>query len=240
MDTLKDSFGQFLMTYLQTGEADDIIERDDGFIGMSIGGAAYFSEYSEWSPNVHAALEFTQGRVLDVGLGAGRHALYLQAKGHDVIGIDNSPLAIEVSKLRGVKDARLMPIEAVGESLAVIDTVVMMGNNFGLFADFEKAQSILKRFYEISPQHGRILAETLNPYGTSDPIHLEYHQQNRDKGRMGGQIRFRHRYRQYCADWMDYLFVSLPELESILDGTGWRLSKTFGDTEGIYTMLLEK
>ena len=43
----------------------------------------------------------------------------------------------------GVKDARVMSIEAVDESLGVIDTIVMLGNNFGLFADFKKASTRL-------------------------------------------------------------------------------------------------
>ncbi len=48
-------------------------------------------------------MEFVNGRVLDVGCGAGRHSLYLQKKGFDVLGIDVSPLAVKVCRLKGVK-----------------------------------------------------------------------------------------------------------------------------------------
>jgi SAM-dependent methyltransferase len=42
----------------------------------------------------------TEGRrrVLDVGCGVGRHALYLAARGFDVTGVDNAPAAVAACK----------------------------------------------------------------------------------------------------------------------------------------------
>lgn len=240
MEAKKDAFGQCLKAYLETGSAHEIIERDDGFITTSMGPAAYFSEFESWMPHVLEALESVRGRVLEVGVGAGRHALYLQSKGYDVTGIDNSPLALDVATQRGVKDVRLMSIQDVDELPGVFDTITMMGNNFGLLGGFEQGQSILKQFAKITSDDARIIADSMNPYNTDDPVHLEYHQKNRDKGRMGGQLRFRVRYRQYCGDWFDYLLASVPEVESIIEGTGWHIAQTFGDMKTMYTIILEK
>ena len=44
------------------------------------------------------ALQFSKGKILDVGCGAGSHALYLQEKGFDVTAIDISEKALEVAK----------------------------------------------------------------------------------------------------------------------------------------------
>ena len=68
----------------------------------------YFSEYENWHTIEKKAMVFVKGKVLDIGCGVGRHSLYLQKKGFDVLGIDNSPLAIKVSKLRGVKKTKIM------------------------------------------------------------------------------------------------------------------------------------
>lgn len=38
------------------------------------------------------------GSVLDIGCGTGEHALFFAAEGHEVTGIDSSPLAIEKAK----------------------------------------------------------------------------------------------------------------------------------------------
>jgi 2-polyprenyl-3-methyl-5-hydroxy-6-metoxy-1,4-benzoquinol methylase len=63
----------------------------------------YFLEYEDWPVFERKAIESVKGRVLDIGCGAGRHSLYLQKKGLNVLGIDSSPLAIKICKLIGVK-----------------------------------------------------------------------------------------------------------------------------------------
>lgn len=236
----QDAFGQFLLANLNTdGCADEIIERDDNFISV-MRPDLYFSEYKDWSPHTKSGLELAKGRVLDVGIGAGRHALYLQEQGFEVVGIDNSPIAVQVAKKRGVKDGRVMSIADVDNSLGRFDTIIMLGNNWGLVGNYLQGQSILKRLYQITSDNAKIIAETTNPYTTEDPIHLQYHHLNRQKGRMSGQIRFRVRYRQYCGDWMDYLLASLPEVKLLVEGTGWNLTQTFGDVDRQYTLILEK
>lgn len=235
----QDAFGQFLMANLYGRESYEIIERDDHFISVMTP-EFYFSEYVSWTPHIQSALKLATGRILDVGIGAGRHALYLQEQGYHVVGIDNSPIAIEVAQKRGVKDCRVMAVRDLDESLGKFDTVIMLGNNWGLLGDFYQGQTILKRLYDITSADAKIIAETTNPYTTEDPVHLQYHQRNRQKGRMGGQIHFRVRYRQHVGEWMDYLLTSHPEVEFIVKDTDWNLAQTFGDTDGQYTLVLEK
>ena len=140
-------------------------------------------------------MRYVRGRVLDIGCGAGRHSLCLQEKGHDVVGIDNSPLAIEVCKKRGLKDARLLSLSQIDPSLGVFDTVIMLGNNFGLFGSADRAKRLLRRFHKMTSNKGRIVATSFDPYKTEDPDHLAYQAANRAKGRMPGQIRLRLRYK---------------------------------------------
>lgn len=236
----QDAFGQFLLANLNSDSAiDEVIERDDNFISV-MKPDLYFTDYNDWSPHVKSGLELAQGRILDVGIGAGRHALYLQEQGFEVVGIDNSRLAVYVAKELGVMDCRVMSVSDIDESLGEFDTIIMLGNNWGLLGGYLQGQSILYRLYQITSDNAKIIAETTNPYTTEDPLHLQYHRQNRQKGRMSGQIRFRVRYRQYCGDWMDYLLASLPEVKLLIEDTGWNLAQTFGDTDGQYTLILEK
>jgi hypothetical protein len=116
----------------------------------------------------------------------------------------------------------------------------MLGNNFGLFANFRRARWLLKRFQGITSSKARIIAESMDPYQTDDPVHLEYHKFNRKRGRMAGQARLRIRYKKHATPWFDYLLVSKDEMKSILKGTGWQV-KRFIDTEGpVYTAIIEK
>jgi len=61
----------------------------------------YFRSFAEWSVQEQQAIEYVSGRVLDVGCGAGRHCLYLQSTGLEVVGVHLSPLAVEVSRDAG-------------------------------------------------------------------------------------------------------------------------------------------
>lgn len=116
----------------------------------------------------------------------------------------------------------------------------MLGNNFGLMGNFKRAKWLLRKFYRITSEKGRIIAESLDPYKTKIPEHLEYHRLNRKRGRLSGQIRFRIRYKKYKTPWYDYLFVSEEEMENIVKGTGWKIKKIIKSRGLNYIAIIEK
>lgn len=235
----EDAFGQALYAAYEGGEVFEVLERDDGFVDVMKTGE-YFSVYEGWSPIEQKAMQVVKGRVLDVGCGAGTHSLYLQEKGFDVLGIDISPLAINVCKQRGLKNCKVVPIEAVNFKPNSFDTIIMMGNNFGPFASFEKARRLLKRLHRMTSEDALIIASSRDPYTTTNPAHLKYHKLNKKRGRMSGQVRIRIRYEKYIGKWFDYLMVSRKEMEQILLDTGWKI-KEFLDSEGPhYIGIIEK
>ncbi len=136
----EDAFGQMIYSMYDGSEAFEIVERDDGYI-EAMPAKGYFSHYEDWSQIEKKAMEFAEGTILDVGCGAGRHSLYLQEKGFNVIGIDVSPLAVKVCKLRGLRKVKLTSVEKIDFKPVTFDRIFMMGNNFGLFAE-SKSSSI--------------------------------------------------------------------------------------------------
>lgn len=237
---LQDAFGHSMYDHLNGIKGAEVTERDDGSIAPGGGPAAYFKPFKEWHPLEKKAMRYVRGRVLDIGCGAGRHSLYLQDKGHDVVATDNSPLAIQVSMKRGVKDARLVAITDIGPGVGTFDTIIMLGNNFGLFGTPERAKRLLRRFYRASSRRGRIVASTVDPYPTDYPDNLAYHAANKARGRMGGQIRLRVRYKRYATPWIPFLIVSKLEMESILEGTGWAVSKYIATDAAPYVAIIDK
>ena len=216
------------------------VERDDGYTGVSYGAEVYFREYKDWLPFEKRAMRFVRGRVLDVGCGAGRAALHLQSKGHDILAVDHSPLAIKICKLRGVKSARVMSITDLSTKLGAFDTILMLGNNFSLMGTHKEAHRLLKRWHGITSASGRIIAQTGDPYQTTDPTHLAYHRRNRKLGRAGGEMRLRIWYLKYGTPWLPFLHVSRKELRAILQGTGWELARTLESGDWKYFAILEK
>jgi hypothetical protein len=164
----------------------------------------------------------------------------LQKKGFDVLGIDNSPLAVKISKLRGLKKAEVIPIEEVDFPPKSFDTIIMMGNNFGLFGNFRKAKRLLKKFHKLTTKDALIIANTRDPYDTENPIHLDYHKFNKDRGRMGGQVRIRIRYGKNIGRWFDYLMVSKSEMKKILQSTGWSVDQFIDSDNSEYIAIIEK
>ena len=116
----------------------------------------------------------------------------------------------------------------------------MMGNNFGLFANPRRAKWMLRSLKKLTSQNARIVAESLDVYGTDKPEHLDYHARNRRRGRMAGEIRLRVRYRELIGDWFDYLMVSRTEMQEIVEGTGWRVAEFLGSEGGQYVGVIER
>ena len=240
MKDYQDAHGQAMYDYFKGKQFSEIVERDDGNIDASDGPEAYFLSFKNWRSSQKKAMKYVKGKVLDIGCGAGKHSIYLQQKGFDVLGIDNSPFAIKVCKLRGLKKAKVLSITQLSPKLGKFDTILMLGNNFGLFANFKRARWLLKRFKSFTNHHAIIIAETLDPYQTKDPAHLAYQKLNRKRGRMSGQVRIRVRYRNYITPWFDYLLVSKSELQKILSGTGWKVKRFIEDQGPIYIAIIEK
>jgi len=201
----------------------EVIERDDGLIN---GAPAdhYLGEPSEWQPHDHRALRLCRGHVLDVGCGAGRTTLELQRRGIAVTGLDNSPGAIEIARKRGVRDTVLNTVDGYAHASARYDTFLLLGNNVGLLESRERAPVFLDALAALADPGARIVAQGTDPYGTTDPVHLSYHERNRSRGRLGGQLRLRLRYRLLATEWFDYLVCSPDELASLLAGTRWRMT----------------
>jgi SAM-dependent methyltransferase len=184
----QDAFGHAAWDHHHGKPAFEIIERSDGHFATSSGPETYLSGASQWQPHELAALKHVRGSVLDIGCNAGRHALHLQHRGLDVLGVDVSPLAIETAKLRGLKKAKVASIVELTSALGTFDTILMLGNNFGLFANAARAQWLLRRFKGFTHAGSKLIVESLNVYKTDDPDHLSYLAENRQRGRMGAII----------------------------------------------------
>ena len=216
----------------------EVIERDDGLIN---GAPAdhYLDEPAEWQPHDHRALRLCRGHVLDIGVGAGRTAVEIQRRGMAVTGLDTSRGAIEVARRRGLRDTVLNTIDAYAVARARYDTFLLLGNNLGLLESRQRAPIFLDALARLANPGARIIAQGTDPYGTTDPVHVSYHRRNRERGRLGGQLRLRLRYRMLATEWFDYLNCSIEELAALLSGTRWRLRSIDDEDRPYYLAVME-
>lgn len=92
---------------------------------------AFYKEALRFPTLERKALKLCKGKVLDIGAGGGAHSLWLQKKGHDVTGLDISPDAVEVMKLRGLKKAVASDFFDF-ETTEKFDTLLLMMNGIGV------------------------------------------------------------------------------------------------------------
>ncbi|HIM91323.1 MAG TPA: class I SAM-dependent methyltransferase [Dehalococcoidia bacterium] len=179
----QDAYGHEIMNFLNYKPGFEEIERDDGTVLLSGGPQMYFDPFRCWPVQTRQAMRFVRGRVLDVGSGARRHAPHLQERGYDVLCIDNSPLALEVCRRRGVRETREMSVYQVSRTLGIFDTIIMMDGNLALLADVDRGKRLLERIDRITSHRARIIGETCEPHQTDDPIHAAYHESNRQRAK---------------------------------------------------------
>src|SRR6266851_5724863 len=112
-----DAFGEEIWAAFKEGYRYEVVERDDGFLMVGDGPREWLADFRDWRKAQRHAMRFVRGqRVLDVGCGGGRVALYLQQKGLRITAIDNSPGAIRTCKARAVEDARVLLLETIGSA----------------------------------------------------------------------------------------------------------------------------
>ena len=235
----KDTFGLAFIAHYRGEPSTHHTERDDGHIN-EMDATMYFQPYEEWSEHERGAMLEARGRVLDVGLGAGRHSLWLQERGYEVVGIDLSPLAIEVSRLRGVKDARVMDVTNMDFPEGYFDTVLMMGANLGIVGEIPEIQGVLAGLDRVTKPDATIIGSTRNPLKTENPAHLAYHEMNRQRGRPPGLVRIRVNFRDVEGEWFDFLMMREELLAEILEPTNWKVSKIYGSGNSDYIAVLSK
>lgn len=201
------------------------IERDDGYIDTDNEIGIYFQPYYKWSQVDKNVLKFVQGKILDIGAGAGRHSLYFQENGYEVHALDNSVLAQEVMKCRGIKNIYLQDIckiEEIGFMDNYFDTVLMLFNNFGLTGSREKTKELLMKLHKITSPKARIISVGVDPYASKIPEHVNYNKKLSEKG-TSGLIKLRIIYRNITGPWYVLLMLSSDELKDFVKTAGWKV-----------------
>ncbi len=202
------------------------IERDDGRV-ETLQLSDYLSPFTEWSESERLAMKHVKGRVLDIGCGAGRVALHLQSLGFSVIGTDLALGAVDACKKRGLIEAYVMSAEDLKFPDAEFDTVILLGNNFGLLGDEEKIIEMLQTLHRITTSEGIIIAGSADVVVTDDIEHLKYHEMNVSKGKPKGLVRMRVKYKGFIDEWVELRLAMPNEMESMAYRAGWKMTKKY-------------
>ncbi len=205
-----------------TKKGDDIIVSseicDDDIIPVEV----LFRKETEMPELELMAMERTKGKVLDVGAGAGCHALYLSELGFDVSAIDTSQGAIDYMKTMGLNASRKNFFDLKGESF---DTILMMMNGIGIAGTLSNLDATLLHAKSLLKEGGKILCDSSDIkylYEEEDgslwiDLNTEYY----------GNFRFQMKYKKEIGPWFDWLYVDFDNLFQAAKRVGLKARKIY-------------
>lgn len=207
-----DPMGAAIRDYQSKGKASRLRVLSSMFDEDEMPVAHLFRTFNQMPRLEQKALSMAKGRVLDIGAGAGCHALALQERGLEVKAIDISLLSCEVMKERGVKNAECVNLfnpQLQGK----YDTLLLLMNGTGIAGKLNRLPMLLNRLKELLAEGGQILIDS------SD---LKYIYENED-GSMDidlnapyyGEVDYQMQYKNIKGERFDWLYTDPMLLASI-------------------------
>lgn len=205
-----DIIGQALIDY-QLGNFNENIITYSSIAGNDEMDIPFlFRSYEEMPIIEQEALDLCSGTVLDVGCGAGSHALHLQNKGMNVVAIDISHGAIKTCSLRGVENAFVKNIWDVKNEK--YDTLLVLMNGIGICEKMKNLTPFLIHLKSLLNSGGQIILDS------SDVIYM-YDKDSREtilkeNNTYYGEVIFEMVYKSHFSNLIHWLFVDFMTLES--------------------------
>lgn len=200
----EDPMGAAIRDYFRQGKSAQLKVLSSLFDDDEMPVAHLFRSYHEMPPLEQRALNEARGKVLDVGAGAGCHALALQERGFDVTAVDISPLSCETMKERGVANVECVNIfnQRFQERF---DTLLLLMNGTGIAGKLSRLPQLLSRLKQLMNPGAQILIDS------SD---LRYVYEDEDgvldvdfDGAYYGEVDYQMTYRNIIGKSFDWLYA---------------------------------
>nr|WP_288697138.1 class I SAM-dependent methyltransferase [uncultured Prevotella sp.] len=213
----KDPMGAAILDYQTKGKAGKLSILSSMFEEDEMPVKHLFRNLEEMPMLEQKALSLAKGKVLDVGAGAGCHALALQAQSIAVKAIDISPQSCQAMLQRGVKNVEC--INLFDEHLeSGFDTILLLMNGTGIAGKIENLPALFNRLKALLNKGGQILIDS------SD---IKYIYENEDgsfdinlNAAYYGEVDYQMVYKDVKGDSFDWLYVDFPLLKSIAESCG--------------------
>lgn len=156
---MKDLFGKAILDYQTNNAPEDLVTETSISEADEMSVAYLFRKFDEMPIIEQKTLQLAKGKVLDIGCGAGSHALYLEDKGFDVTAIDISENAVKACKLRGLKNVKVQNVLDL-DSDNKFDTILLLMNGTGIFGTLENCSKYLSKLKSLLNENGQILIDS--------------------------------------------------------------------------------
>ncbi|NNC84480.1 MAG: class I SAM-dependent methyltransferase [Bacteroidia bacterium] len=232
----KDPIGSAILDYFSGNKADNIEVITNVALDEDLDPGYFFRTFDDMPEIEKLALQLCSGKVLDVGAGAGSHALYLQENSFEVFALDVSPLSVELMKKRGVKNVLLQNFYSIKNEK--YDTLLFLMNGFGMSAKLKNVVPFLKHCMSLLNDDGQII------FDSSD---LKYLHEQEDgsyifdlNASYYGEVTYQLNYKNVKGEPFDWLFLDVDKLRTICDEQNWTLDVIMEDSHYQYLARISK
>ena len=156
-ERMKDIHGKAIFDFYKSKEAKDLILHNSYGEPEEMPVEVFFRDHLDFTTLEHLALIECSGKILDLGAGAGAHALVLQDWGKEVIALDYSPGCCQVMRQSGVSN---VVEEHYQKHQEKYDTVLMLMNGIGVVGDLTGFSAFLKWTKKVLNQGGQVLLDS--------------------------------------------------------------------------------
>lgn len=196
-----------------------------------------FRDFDEMNKIEQKALKLANGKVLDIGAGAGSHSLYLQDERNlEVTALDISPKSIEVCKLRGIKNAVAENmLQFSGETF---DTILLLMNGTGIFQSLNVIDIYLKKLHSLLSSKGQILIDS------TDILYM--FDEDDDGGILipangyYGELDYIVHYKGESEEPIKWLYLDFKTLKNAAENNGFKIEKILEDEDSYLAKLTKK
>jgi SAM-dependent methyltransferase len=185
----------------------------------------YFRNSNDMPELEWVALQQCRGKILDIGAGAGSHALALQQLGQQVTALDISPKLADLMKKRGVK--KVICKDFFELRTGRYDTLLLLMNGIGLAGNLEGLKRFLGKARLLLRPGGQLVFDSSDIaylYKGRPPKGPEYY----------GSIFYQYEYRRQRSDWFQWLFIDPKTLRKIATEEGWSVEPVYDDGRDHY------
>ncbi|WP_430399369.1 class I SAM-dependent methyltransferase [Flavobacterium sp.] len=215
---MKDLFGKAILDYQTNNSPEDIITETSISEADEMNVSYLFRSYKEMPKLEQKALQLAKGKVLDVGSGAGSHALYLQNERKlEVTAIDISENAIKACELRGLKNAEVVNVLDL-DTCEKFDTILLLMNGTGVFGKLNQITTYLQKLKNLLNDGGQILIDSSDIIYMFDQDEDGAYEINANG--YYGELTFNIEYKGEKEDEFDWLYLDYNTLQNAAHANG--------------------
>lgn len=193
--------------------------------------AAYFRNAQQMPALEHSALQICRGKILDIGAGAGSHALWLQQQNAVITALEISALSCSVMQARGIRQIVRQDIFSfTGDTF---DTLLLLMNGIGLCGTLDGLRKFLRHAAGLLRPGGQLV------FDSSDVAYV-YKNHFPDLKEYYGEIAYRYQYKGKKTGWFKWLYIDRHTLAAIATEEGWHYEYITEDENGQYLARLQK